>query len=139
VVRFVDLYRSGRGDYLQDASVHLVSSVRIPVLDSEARRRIFVNILRFHDFVKQFGTRHQDATLQPRLALALARALITSTRFELRPELARTMFQRAYCLLDAVLDHASRGLEGFTVPLELLDFDSEENPLTGPNTVVIGT
>ena len=35
-IHFIDLYRSGDGDFLQDASVFLVSCLRLPVFDERA-------------------------------------------------------------------------------------------------------
>jgi len=124
-VRYVDLYRSGRGDYIQDVSVHLVSYFRIPVFDHGTRGRILENILRVQDLAMEFANRRQDTTMEARLTLALARSLITSTRFELRRELATVMFRKAYTMLDSVLEHEGKDWETFTTPIILLDLGAK--------------
>lgn len=124
-VRFVDLYRSRRGDYVQDIAVHLVSYFRTPVFDPKTRGRILENILAVETFANAFGAAHQDGTMQIRLTLALARSLLTSTRFELRSSLAAAMFARAYAMLDAVLTHGEAPWEDFRAPLHLLDFNPQ--------------
>lgn len=123
LVRYVDLYRSRHADYLQDVSVHLVSYARIPVFELEARERIMACILHFHDFARRFAQEREDADMPARLTLALARALITSTRFELRVDMTRALFESAYALLDALEAHASRfgSWEGFETPIHLLE------------------
>jgi len=122
-IHYVDLYRSRRADYAQDLAVHLVSYARIPVLEEAVRERMMECITRFHAFAADFAREHGDTGMPQRLTLALARALITSTRFELRGELAQAMFTRAYAMLDVVLAQAGEGdgQEGFVAPIHLLD------------------
>lgn len=125
-VRYVDLYRSRRGDYIQDVSVHLVSYFRVPVFGQPARGRIFENILKFQSFASEFARLHQDVTMEARLTLGLARSLITSTRFELRRTLATVMFSKAYAMLDSVLEHAGKDWKDFTTPLTVLDLGRDQ-------------
>jgi phosphate uptake regulator/aminoglycoside phosphotransferase len=104
-INYIDFYRSREADYIQDASVFLVSNFRMPVFESSLRERLNAVIGRFCDFVYRFAEAHQDTHFEQRLALALARSFYTSTRFELNQEFAQDMFNRAHYLLEKVLDH----------------------------------
>lgn len=126
-VRYVDLYRSRRGDYIQDVSVHLVSYFRVPVFDQPTRARILENILKVQDFANEFAKARHDDAMEARLTLALARSLLTSTRFELRRKLATVMFSKAYAMLDAVLEHAGKDWKDFTTPIIVLDLDGDNS------------
>ena len=99
-VRFIDVHRSGPGDYLQDVSVFVVSNLRTPIQAA----RIQGDVARVNDLVVEFaaefargiGDRHFGA----RLPLAQARSFITSARVVADAELARDLYLRGVRLLD---------------------------------------
>jgi len=119
-IHFIDLHRSTQGDYVQDVSVFLVSNFRIPVSDPSLRSRLNWMTRSMFEFAQQFAWSHKDATFYPRLALALARSFYTSTRFELKPEFAKSMFLRAHFLLDRLVSHQGRSWESFVLPGDVL-------------------
>jgi hypothetical protein len=119
-VNFIDLHRSRPGDFIQDASVFLVSNFRLPVFESPLRDRLNRVIDRFWRFSTDFAGRHDDSTFAARMALALARSFYTSTRFELNKDFAREMFLRSHFLLEQIAAKASDGMGDFTFPLEIL-------------------
>ncbi len=102
-IHFVDIYRSTRGDYVQDISVFLVSNFRLPVFEREFRDRINFVISNFFVFAKNFAKAHDDSTFLKRLALGLARSFITSTRFELNNSFSREMYNRGVYLIDRII------------------------------------
>lgn len=118
-VRFIDLYRSRNFDYVQDASVFLVSLFRLPIFEPQLRNRLNHATKQFYDFTRQFALDQKDATFETRLALALARSFYTSTRFELNQTFAKRMYMSAYYLMEKLLNHNS-DWEGFSLPEEIL-------------------
>ena len=99
-VHFIDVHRSGPGDYLQDIGVFVVSNLRTPIQAA----RIQADVARVNDLVVGFaaefargiGDRHFGA----RLPLAQARSFITSARVVADVELARDLYLRGVRLLD---------------------------------------
>jgi phosphate uptake regulator/aminoglycoside phosphotransferase len=118
-INFIDLYRSKESDYIQDASVFLVSNFRLPIFDPRLRQRLNWVAKRFFDFTLQFAQKNRDGTFELRMALALIRSFYTSTRFELNQAFALEMFKRAHYLMEKILDHSGSG-EAFHVPPEIL-------------------
>ncbi len=119
-VRFIDLHRSRDCDYVQDISVFLVSNYRLPVFEPALRGRIRWVMREFLLFALGVADARGDATFQARLALALARSLYTSTRFELNHHFAKDMYLRSHYLMERIVAH--RGpWEGFRLPVEVLD------------------
>ncbi|MDR3045159.1 MAG: phosphotransferase [Desulfovibrio sp.] len=119
-VRFIDLYRSRDCDYVQDISVFLVSNYRLPVFEPALRERIRWVMREFMLFATGVAAARGDATFQARLALALARSLYTSTRFELNHHFAKDMYLRSHYLMERIVAH--RGpWENFRLPVEVLD------------------
>jgi phosphate uptake regulator/Ser/Thr protein kinase RdoA (MazF antagonist) len=104
-INYIDFYRSRDADYVQDASVFLVSNFRMPVFEPALRTRMNRVIRRFYDFMTNFARTHEDTSFELRMALALARSFYTSTRFELNQNFAQDMFTRAHYLMEKVLDH----------------------------------
>ncbi len=101
-IRFIDLHRSSLGDYVQDISVFMVSNYRLPVFDTKVRRRINQTICGFHIYAAEVAKSAGDKTFNLRLALGLARSLITSTRFVLDKDVASDMLLRSRYLMEAV-------------------------------------
>lgn len=107
-VHLIDLHRSRPFDYLQDVSVFIVSNFRIKNFEAAPRRRLDAVSCELHAFARDFAHTHADATFDARLALGLARSLLTSTRFEMDPEFSSVMQLRARYLLERLLDHQAR-------------------------------
>ncbi|MBG0788954.1 MAG: phosphotransferase [Desulfovibrionaceae bacterium] len=119
-VHYIDLYRSRDFDYIQDASVFLVSNFRMPLFDQQHRERINNVISQFHGFVKGFARQHGDATFQARMAFALARSFYTSTRFELNFGFAKEMYNRSLFLLEKIHQFDDGDWERFALPEDIL-------------------
>jgi len=102
-IRFIDLHRSSLGDYVQDISVFMVSNFRLQVFDTRARCRINQTIRGFYIFSAEAAKEAKDKTFNIRLALGLARSLITSTRFVLDKDVACDMLLRSRYLMEAVV------------------------------------
>lgn len=119
-IHFIDLYRSKAADYVQDASVFLLSNFRIPTRDWQIRERLNEVINHFWTVFSRFADKEGDKTFQVRMALALARSFYTSTRFELNTGFAEVMYLRSLYLLEKVNDHRGRPWETFMLPTEVL-------------------
>jgi phosphate uptake regulator len=119
-VHYVDLHRTRRGDFIQDASVFLVSFFRIPIFEPSLRGRINHMIASFYDYSRDFADDIGDMEWQARLALGLARSLMTSTRFELNYDFAREMCLRSHYLLEGLLAHAGKPWEDYRLPRPIL-------------------
>jgi aminoglycoside phosphotransferase (APT) family kinase protein len=119
-LHYLDVHRSRAGDYVQDVSVFLVSNYRMPVFESHLRGRIHWIMGEFLTFARAFAAEAGDATFEARMALALARSLFTSTRFELNPAFSRGMCQRAHYLLERVAEHRARPWQDFRLPEQVL-------------------
>ncbi|MGB1698867.1 MAG: PhoU domain-containing protein [Nannocystaceae bacterium] len=121
-VHYIDLHRSKTFDYVQDISVFVVSNFRMPVSDGIIRSRLDAASMRFFEFGREFAARHGDATFAARAAAGIARSMLTSTRFELSPDFARTMLLRGrYLLMKLQQYHAEgRPWEEFQLPTALL-------------------
>ena len=118
-IHYIDLYRSRQYDYIQDASVFLVSNFRMPIFDRGPRDRLNDVIEDVLHFIYDFAEEHGDATCRARLALALARSFYTSTRFELNHVFAKEMFLRALYLLERIAFFSGRWSD-FHLPGEVL-------------------
>ena len=119
-VHFIDLYRSAEMDYVQDISVFMVSNFRMPIFEAKTRERLNDVIVEFYHFAHDYAARHNDTTFDARLALGLARSFITSTRFELDEDFAKTMYLRSIYLLEKILSHRDRNWERFRLEEETL-------------------
>jgi phosphate uptake regulator len=114
-IHYIDLHRSRDTDFVQDVSVSLVSNFRLPVFEDDIRNHINQVIDRLLAFARGFAVKNGDETFDARLALGLARSFMTSTRFELNKEFAKTMYHRGVFLLDRVVQHAGP-YEEFELP-----------------------
>ncbi len=107
-VHLIDLHRSRPFDYLQDVSVFIVSNFRIKIFDPAPRRRLDQVSREFFRFARQFGEAHGDTCFDARLALGLARSLLTSTRFDMDPQFSTMMMLRSRYLIERLLEHRAR-------------------------------
>jgi Ser/Thr protein kinase RdoA (MazF antagonist) len=119
-LHFVDLHRSSESDYVQDISILLVSNFRLPVFGGDIRGTLNHVVQRMYRFSRAFSEAQEDPTFDVRLALGLARALITSTRFEMDREFAQAMYSRSVYLLEKVVDLAPDKASDFRVSTDLL-------------------
>ena len=115
-IHYIDLHRSAQADLVQDISVFMISNFRLPVFDLPRRRLLGAVILQAYDFARTFAAAQGDVTFDLRLALGLARSLITSTRFELSQRFSRLMFQRGLYLLSRIAAHVGDPAD-FRLPL----------------------
>ncbi|MCR4418852.1 MAG: PhoU domain-containing protein [Clostridia bacterium] len=106
--QFIDVARSGPGDYVQDVSVFLVSNRRRPVAAEQAQEMTAVNRC-FADLVRQFAAEQQDETFELRLTLGLARSFLTSSRLWPDPAWAENLFRQGWRLLEQVRRELSAG------------------------------
>lgn len=118
-IRYIDLYRSQFADYVQDASVFLVSNYRLPFFDAKVRTRLNRVIRTFLDFFREFSMEIDDKAFEARMALALIRSFYTSTRFELNLNFSRRMFLCAHFLMESLISHRGNW-EKFKFPREVL-------------------
>jgi hypothetical protein len=117
-INFIDVHRSRYMDYVQDISVMMVSCYRLQILEGPERARILRLAIDMATFAKRFARREKDTTFEFRLALGLARSLITSTRFILDPTLSRRMLLRARFILERI-QYVPAGQEArFRLPLK---------------------
>ena len=117
-VNFIDLHRSRYLDYVQDISIFMVSNYRLQVLDLSTRKRIMSVALSMYTMARKYANKQDDVSFELRLALGLARAFATSTRFILDKHLARTMFMRARYLIELVLAVEPDNITRFRIPLK---------------------
>lgn len=121
-IHFIDLYRSGRQDYVQDVSVFLVSIFRLPILTTDVRERMNALSLDFFKFAKDFARKNEDDTFEARLAFGLARSFFTSTRFEFDRDFSQTMQQRALYLMEKIASHGDHPWEKFKLVPKVLTY-----------------
>ncbi len=122
-IHFIDLYRSGKQDYVQDLSVFLISNFRQPIFDEAIRKRVNHTIADFFQFGKIFARKNQDPTFEARLALGVTRSLFTSTRFEIHDDFAESMLLRAVYLLEKIVHHESADFADFKFPETVLYYN----------------
>jgi len=101
-VRFVDVHRSGWGDYLQDVSVFLVSNIRNPMFTRHTLSRLRAINASVMEFASQFAGQIGDTHAPTRLQLARGRSLITSARLIADKSFAERLFFQGMYLLDCV-------------------------------------
>ena len=118
-IHYIDFYRTVEADYVQDASVFIISNYRMPVFQRRLRQRINDVIDDFFSFFRQFAGKNDDTTFDLRMALALARSFYTSTRFELNQTFARDMYTRAHYLMEKVVDFQGDA-QSFVLPRKVL-------------------
>lgn len=119
-INYIDLYRSRDADYIQDASVFLLSNFRIPVFETEFRKRLNHANRYLYNAFHTFASQNDDKTFELRMGLALARSFFTSTRFELQYDFAKEMCNRAHFLMERIVAHQGKAWEDFRLPVSIL-------------------
>lgn len=97
---FIDVHRSGPGDYLQDIGVLLVSGVRTPLPDVRLSAEIARLNRLIHGFAAEFARLVGDEHFELRLMLSQARSFITSGRVVTDGEFARDIYLQGVRLLE---------------------------------------
>ncbi len=120
-VRFLDLHRSRRADYLQDTSVFIISALRLTSDSQAVKRRLLGISTDFYEFARDFAQVRNDTAFEARLALGLARSFITSTRFVTGSIFAWNMYQHGVYLLDAVVSHSGQPWGDFRLNREIFE------------------
>lgn len=115
-LRFIDLHRSGHMDYVQDVSVFLVSGLRLPLFDTESCALITKMNTQLYETAEAFAKQNKDRQFHRRMALGLARSLITSTRFILDESHANSLFEKGFYLLEHLLQH--QGSKDYPLPIK---------------------
>ncbi len=118
-VHFIDTHRSDWGDYVQDASVFLISNFRLPFFEDRQRQRLNETIENFYHFYQQLAETMDDKDFEYRMAFALARSFYTSTRFELNDEFAQNMILRSHFLMEKIIQH-NDAPASFRLPEDIL-------------------
>jgi phosphate uptake regulator len=99
-VHFIDVHRSGAGDYAQDIGVFLVSNLRHPIQEARIRAEL-ARLNRFVEgFAAEFARLVNDQHFEARLTLSMARSLITSGRLVTDPGFAREIYLHGVRLLE---------------------------------------
>lgn len=119
-VRYIDLYRSRDFDYVQDASVFIVSNFRMPIFEPSLRQRLNWTIHEFYAFTAGFAGQNKDETFEARMGFALARSFYSSARYELNFTFAKEMFLRAHFLMEKLVAHKDAPWRNFKLPLDVL-------------------
>jgi phosphate uptake regulator len=99
-VHFIDVHRSGSGDFAQDIGVLLVSNLRHPIEDPRIRAELARLNRLVEAFAAEFARLVNDGQFQVRLMLSKARSFITSGRLVTDPDFAREIYLRGVRLLE---------------------------------------
>ncbi|QKI89872.1 phosphotransferase [Thiomicrorhabdus xiamenensis] len=118
-ISFIDLHRSEYLDYTQDLSVLMVSFYRLTNYDPKVRRRIRLTIEAIYDFGADYAEQNNDNDYAKRMALGLARSFISSTRFVLDKEHAKSMLFKGRYLLEQLINLPKKELPNYQLPKEL--------------------
>ncbi|MFT7044389.1 MAG: phosphate uptake regulator [Candidatus Azotimanducaceae bacterium] len=102
---YVDVHRSGFGDYVQDVSVFLVSNFRVPIFSPDIRQRLNAANQRMYDCAADYAKKQKDQLFDARLALGLFRSLVTSTRFVFDQAFSYQLMDRAAMILQDLKSH----------------------------------
>ncbi len=101
-MHFIDVHRSGAGDYLQDVGVFVVSLIRTPLLEPTLLGEMQRLGELVGEFAEKFALLIGDEHFQPRLMLSRARSLVTSARLVTDLEFARGLYLKGIRLLESV-------------------------------------
>ncbi|MDG6777252.1 aminoglycoside phosphotransferase family protein [Thiomicrorhabdus sp. zzn3] len=118
-ISFIDLHRSDYSDYVQDLSVLMVSFYRITNFEPIVCKRIIMAMEATFDFGARYAAEIEDKDYQLRMALGLARSFLTSTRFVLDKEHAKSMHFKGRYLIEQLLQLDSQQRQTYRIPKEL--------------------
>jgi phosphate uptake regulator len=106
-VHFIDVHRSGPGDYARDVGVFLVSNLRHPLRDDDLGEELMALNGMVTAFAAEFARLIGDQHFAARLTLSQARSFITSARLVNDIHFARGLFLRGLRLLESVARRAA--------------------------------
>lgn len=118
-ISFIDLHRSEYSDYVQDLSVFMVSNYRLLNFDPDVRKLIALTMQGVYEFGERYAEQVNDETYHLRMALGLARSYLSSTRFVLDTEHAKSMHYRGRYLLQQVLQLKPKQYSTYRVSKEI--------------------
>lgn len=118
-ISFIDLHRSEYLDYVQDLSVLMVSFYRITNFDPAVRKLISLAMEAIYDFGESYAEQIKDEDYSLRMALGLGRSFITSTRFVLDKEHAKSMHFKGRYLIEHVIQLDKENRKNDQIPKEL--------------------
>lgn len=119
-INYIDLHRSRYLDYVQDISVFMISNYRLQIMSTPVRQRIIKVIRDFYKISARFAKKNGDDTFDLRLAMGLARSLVTSTRFILDKTLAADMYLHGRYLLEQIIKLDESEYSTYKVPVKEL-------------------
>lgn len=103
-LNFIDLHRSEYFDYVQDLSVLMVSFYRLRNFEPQVRHLIANSMQAIYEFGQAYALKNNDTDYAQRMALGLARSFISSTRFVLDKEHAKSMLFKGRYLLEQLIN-----------------------------------
>jgi phosphate uptake regulator len=106
-VHFIDVHRSGAGDYVQDVGVLLVSNLRQPLHDARIERELARLNRVVEEFATEFARQVGDPHFRVRLMLSEARSYITSARLVTDLDFARDIYLQGVRLLERIITAAA--------------------------------
>ncbi|HHT00937.1 MAG TPA: aminoglycoside phosphotransferase family protein [Thiomicrospira sp.] len=118
-ISFIDLHRSEYSDYVQDLSVFMVSNYRITDFDPDVRKLISETMQAVYQFGESYAKQIGDDSYHLRMALALSRSFLSSTRFVLDKSHAKSMHYRGRYLLEQIVKLKSKKYPTYRISKEL--------------------
>ncbi|MBF6057854.1 phosphotransferase [Thiomicrorhabdus heinhorstiae] len=118
-ISFIDLHRSEYMDYVQDLSVLIVSFYRLTYFDPDTRKRIARSMEAIYDFGHDYAEQIRDRDYEIRMALGLARSFLTSTRFVLDQEHAKSMHHKGRFLIEQLIQLDKTQRKNYMIPKEI--------------------
>jgi phosphate uptake regulator/aminoglycoside phosphotransferase len=107
-VHFIDVHRSGQGDYAQDIGVLLVSNLRTPLGSATLAAQMRELNAMIAGFAAEFAALVGDRHFAARLTLAQARSFITSARLVTDGGFARRLYLEGIRLLERAAAETAR-------------------------------
>lgn len=120
-ISFIDLHRSGYLDFVQDLSVLMVSAYRLLNFDTKVRKLIAQTMQAIYAFGADYANSIHDTSYHQRLALGLARSFLTSTRFVLDEQHAKSMHFRGRYLIEQVIRLDAETAPHYRIPKEIFN------------------
>lgn len=118
-INFIDLHRSEYLDFVQDLSVLMVSCYRLSNFDSQVRKLIAQTMQAIYQFGSDYAESIEDTSYHLRMALGLSRSFLSSTRFVLDKEHAKSMHFRGRYLIEQVIRLTDEERLTYRIPKEI--------------------
>jgi len=118
-INFIDLHRSEYLDFVQDLSVLMVSCYRLSNFDSQVRKLIAQTMQAIYQFGTDYAESIGDTSYHLRMALGLSRSFLSSTRFVLDKEHAKSMHFRGRYLIEQVIRLTDEERLTYRIPKEI--------------------